>query len=137
MRGGGASLNDAALVSLVRQPLAYRRTDGAIVKLGDHIRLSVKIGEPVWARVNEDRLCTPDAIDLDSLAELKRHGSASQACWRRCSRPHPDMTALPRDTARRIGRPDWQAGWPRRLSVTVRGWSNSWLMRADPPFCTL
>jgi hypothetical protein len=72
--GGGASLNDAALVSLVRQALAYRRTDGAIVKLGDQIRLSVKIGEPVWARVNEETLCTPEAIDLDGLAELERHG---------------------------------------------------------------
>lgn len=72
--GDNASLNDAALVSLVRQALAYRRTDGAIVKLGDQIRLSVKIGEPVWARVNEETLCTPDAIDLDRLADLERHG---------------------------------------------------------------
>jgi hypothetical protein len=72
--GGDATLNDAALVSLVRQALAYRRTDGAIVKLGDQIRLSVKIGEPVWARVNEETLRTPDAIDLDGLAELERHG---------------------------------------------------------------
>ena len=72
--GDDASLDDAALVSLVRQALAYRRTDGAIVKLGEQIRLSVKIGEPVWARVNAERLCTPDAIDLDDLAELERHG---------------------------------------------------------------
>jgi hypothetical protein len=72
--GGEASLNDAALVSLVRQALAYRRTDGAIVKLGEHIRLSVKLGEPVWARVNDETLCTPDTIDLDGLAELERHG---------------------------------------------------------------
>ena len=69
-----ASLNDAALVSLVRQALAYRRTDGAMVKLDDRIRLSVKIGEPVWARVNEETLCTPDAIDLDWLAELEHLG---------------------------------------------------------------
>ena len=61
-------------MSLVRQALAYRRTDGAIIKLGDQIRLSVKIGEPVWARVNDETLCTPDAIDLDGLAELERHG---------------------------------------------------------------
>lgn len=72
--GGDASLNDAALVSLVRQALAYRRTSGAIVELGGQIRLSVKIGEPVWARVNEETLCTPEAIDLDGLAELERHG---------------------------------------------------------------
>jgi hypothetical protein len=48
--------------------------DGAIVKLGEHILLSVKIGEPIWARVNDERLCSPDAIDLDSLAEFERHG---------------------------------------------------------------
>jgi hypothetical protein len=72
--GGDASFNDAALVSLVRQALAYRRTDGAIIKLGEQIRLSVKIGEPVWARVNDELLCTRDAIDLDGLAELERRG---------------------------------------------------------------
>ena len=72
--GGAASLNDAALVSLVRQALAYRRTNGAIVELGEQIRLSVKIGEPVWARINEETLCTPEAIDLDGLAELERNG---------------------------------------------------------------
>lgn len=72
--GDDASLDDAALVSLVRQALAYRRADGAIVKLGEQIRLSVKIGEPVWARVNEERLCTPDAINLAELAELERRG---------------------------------------------------------------
>ena len=72
--GNDASLDNAALVSLVRQALAYRRTDGAIVKLGEQIRLSVKIGEPVWARVNEETMCTPDTIDLDDLAELERHG---------------------------------------------------------------
>ena len=74
MRGGGASLNDAALVSLVRQPLAYRRTNGAIVELSDQIRLSVKIGEPVWARINGETSCAPEAIDLDGLAELERNG---------------------------------------------------------------
>ena len=72
--GNDASLDNAALVSLVRQALAYRRTDGAIVKLGEQIRLSVKIGEPVWARVDEETMCTPEAIDLDGLAELERHG---------------------------------------------------------------
>ena len=72
--GGAASLNDAALVSLVRQALAYRRTNGVIVELGQQIRLSVKIGEPVWARINEETLCTPQAIDVDGLAELERNG---------------------------------------------------------------
>jgi hypothetical protein len=71
---GNASLNDAALVSLVRQALAYRRTNGAIVELGERIRLSVKLDEPVWARINGETLCTPGAIDLDGLAELERNG---------------------------------------------------------------
>ena len=61
-------------MSLVRQALAYRRTNGAIVELGEQIRLSVKIGEPVWARINEETLCTLEAIDLDGLAELERNG---------------------------------------------------------------
>ena len=74
MSGGHASLNDSALVSLVRQALAYRRTNGAIVELSDQIRLSVKIGEPVWARINGETSCTPEAIDLDGLAELERNG---------------------------------------------------------------
>ena len=72
--GGDASLDDAALVSLVRQALAYRKTDGAIVKLGEQIRLSVKIGEPIWARVNEETQCIPNAIDPTLWRELERHG---------------------------------------------------------------
>jgi hypothetical protein len=83
--GAEASPKDAALVSLVRQALAYRWTDGAIVKLSEQVRLSIKLGEPVRARANDETLCTPDAIDLDGLAELERHG-VSFACWCRCSR---------------------------------------------------
>ncbi len=71
---GHDALNDAALVSLVRQALAYRKRDGAIVKLGEQTRLSIKIGEPIWARIGEERLCTEDAIDLDDLEELERRG---------------------------------------------------------------
>lgn len=70
----GASLDDARVVSLVRQALAYRKTDGAIVELGEQTRLSVKLGEPVWARIDEQSLCTSDAVDLDDLAELERQG---------------------------------------------------------------
>jgi hypothetical protein len=61
-------------VSFVSQALAYRRTNGAIVELGERIHLSVKLGEPVWARINGETLCTPEAIDLDGLAELERNG---------------------------------------------------------------
>lgn len=62
MSGDDVSQDDAALVSIVRQAPAY----GAIVNLGEQTRLSVKIGEPIWARVNNESLCTPDAIDLDT-----------------------------------------------------------------------
>lgn len=72
--GDGASLDDAALVSLVRQALAYRRTDGAIVELDDNTRLSVKLGEPVRARVGDNMLCTSGALDMEDLAELERRG---------------------------------------------------------------
>jgi hypothetical protein len=72
--GNGASLDDARLVSLIRQALAYRRTDGAMVELDDGTRLSVKLGEPVWARVGDRTLRTPDTVDLDDLAELERRG---------------------------------------------------------------
>jgi hypothetical protein len=72
--GDETAIDDTALVSLVRQALAYRRTDGAIVKIGEHIRLSIKLGEPIWARNREQTLCTTHAISLDDLAELERHG---------------------------------------------------------------
>jgi hypothetical protein len=72
--GDEATLDDSQLVSLVRQALAYRKTDGAIVELGAKTRLSVKLGEPVWVRVGEQTLCTPNNVDLDDLAELERQG---------------------------------------------------------------
>ena len=62
------------MVSLVRQALTYRKTDGAIIELGERTRLSVKLGEPVWARIDEQTLCTPDEVDLDDLAELEQQG---------------------------------------------------------------
>jgi hypothetical protein len=72
--GDGALLNESRLVSLVRQALAYRKTDGAIIELGEQTRLSVKLGEPVWARTGEQTFCTPSDVDLDDLAELERQG---------------------------------------------------------------
>ncbi len=72
--GDGASLDDSRLVSLVRQALAYRKTDGAIVELSEQTRLSVKLGEPVWARVDQQTLCTSNNYKLEDLAELERQG---------------------------------------------------------------
>jgi hypothetical protein len=72
--GDGASLDEARLVSLVRQALAYRKTDGAIVEVGADVRLSVKLGDPVWARIGEDEFCTAGSLDLDDLADLEQQG---------------------------------------------------------------
>jgi hypothetical protein len=72
--GDGASLNEPRLVSLVRQARAYRKTKGAVILVGETIRLAVKLGEPIWAKSGEQTLCTLDTIDLDDLAELERQG---------------------------------------------------------------
>jgi hypothetical protein len=72
--GDDVSLDAPHLVSLVRQALAYRKTDGAILEVGDNARLSVKMGQPVWAKAGERILCTPDNINLDDLAALERQG---------------------------------------------------------------
>jgi hypothetical protein len=72
--GDGTSLDEPRLVSLVRQALAYRKTDGAVIEVGEETRLSVKLGEPVWARIEENEFCTPGSLDLDDLAELERQG---------------------------------------------------------------
>lgn len=58
----------------MRQALAYRKTDGAIIEVGDGTRLSVKAGQPVWAQAGAQTLCTPEKIDLDGLADLERQG---------------------------------------------------------------
>jgi hypothetical protein len=72
--GEDASLDDSRLVSLVRQALAYRKTDGAILEVGEQTRLSVKLGEPVRARTGQEIFSTATEVDLDDLAELERHG---------------------------------------------------------------
>jgi HKD family nuclease len=72
--GDRVSLEEPQLVSLVRQALAYRKTDGAILELGDQARLSVKLGDPIWARVGEQTFCTPGNVYLDDLADLERQG---------------------------------------------------------------
>jgi hypothetical protein len=72
--GDGASLDESRLVSLLRQALAYRKTDGAVIELGEQTRLSVKLGEPVWARVGDRTFRTPSDVDMEDLAELERQG---------------------------------------------------------------
>jgi len=72
--GDGAALNEPRLVSLVRQALAYRKTNEAVILVGETIRLAVKLGEPLWAKSGEQTLCTLDTFDLDDLAQLERQG---------------------------------------------------------------
>ena len=72
--GDGASLDDSRLLSLVRQALAYRKPDGAIIELEPETRLSVKLGDPVWARVGAETLCTASNVGLDDLADFERRG---------------------------------------------------------------
>ena len=72
--GDGASLDEPQLVSLVRQALAYRKTDGAVIEVGRISRLAVKLGEPVWAAAEDKTFCTPGAVELEDLAELVRQG---------------------------------------------------------------
>ena len=69
----GVTLDDARLVSLVRQALAYRRVKGAIIDVGG-ARLSVHLGDPIFAGVDGQTLETADSYDLSHLIDLERRG---------------------------------------------------------------
>lgn len=68
-----ATLEDAQLVALVRQGLAYRKVEGAVVELNGG-RLAVRLGEPVHALINGTVFESPLAIDEARLGELQRSG---------------------------------------------------------------
>jgi hypothetical protein len=68
-----ASLHDAQLVALVRQALAYRKTNATVVELKGG-RLAVCLGEPIYATVDGTSYASPSAIDGTYLAELERSG---------------------------------------------------------------
>lgn len=72
--GDGASLDAPQLVSLVRQALAYRRTDGAIVELGEKTRLVISLGRPALAVADGEHLSSHASLDLEDLANLERQG---------------------------------------------------------------
>jgi hypothetical protein len=72
--GDGAELSNPQLVSLVRQALDYRKSEGAVVELGDGIRLSVSLGNAVWVKDGDEMLCTEDKVTLETLGELERQG---------------------------------------------------------------
>ena len=69
----GTSSEDPRLVALVRQALAYRRVDGAVLEVGGD-RIAVKLGEPVYARIGEMSGEGAENMTLARLAELERSG---------------------------------------------------------------
>lgn len=68
-----ASLEDPQLVALVRQALAYRKVEGAVVEVNGG-RVAVSLGEPVYARINGAVLESSSVIDAGRLRELERSG---------------------------------------------------------------
>lgn len=69
----GATFADAALVSLVRQALDYRKAQGVAIKLPD-TRLSVYLGDPVYAMRNGVTYASREPVDADRLQSLERRG---------------------------------------------------------------
>jgi hypothetical protein len=71
----GATLGDAAVVSLVRQALDYRKARGVAIKLPD-ARLSVYLGERVYASRNGVAYASRELVDAERLISLERRGIA-------------------------------------------------------------
>jgi hypothetical protein len=69
----GATLAEAALVSLVRQALDYRKARGVAIKLPD-ARLSVYLGDPVYAIKNGATYASREPVDAGRLQSLERRG---------------------------------------------------------------
>jgi hypothetical protein len=69
----GATLADATLVSLVRQALDYRKARGVAIKLPD-ARLSVYLGDCVYASRNGLTYASRELVDAERLLEFERRG---------------------------------------------------------------
>src|SRR6266508_2595116 len=69
----GSDLDDPRIVSLVRQALAYRHVDGAVVELGP-ARLSVHLDDYAFARANGLDYQSREPITRQRLLELERQG---------------------------------------------------------------
>ncbi len=69
----GSDLDDPRIVSLVRQALAYRHVDGAVVELG-RARLSVHLDDHAFARANGLDYQSREPITRQRLVELERQG---------------------------------------------------------------
>jgi hypothetical protein len=71
----GATIADGTLVSLVRQALDYRKARGVAIKLPD-ARLSVYLGDPVYAIRNGVTYTSREPVDAERLMKLERRGIA-------------------------------------------------------------
>jgi hypothetical protein len=69
----GATIADTALVSLVRQALDYRKARGVAIKLPD-ARLSVCLGDPVYAIAHGNNYASSEPLDAGRLLKLERRG---------------------------------------------------------------
>jgi len=68
-----ATVDEPQLVPLVRQALAYRKVDGAVVELlGD--RIAIYLGEPIYARVRGVVYESVAPAGVARLAELQQNG---------------------------------------------------------------
>ncbi len=77
----GATIADAGLVSLVRQALDYRKSRGVTIKLPD-ARLSVYLGDPVYAMRNGVTYTSREPVDAERLMKLERRGIAFERILR-------------------------------------------------------
>lgn len=73
LTASGVSADDPRLVALVRQALAYRRVDGAVVEV-ENDRIAVKLGEPIHGRIGGISGDGLETMTLVRLAELERSG---------------------------------------------------------------
>lgn len=69
----GSNLDDPRIVSLVRQALAYRHVDGAIVELGP-ARLSVHLDDYAFAKANGLEFQSREPITRERLLKFERQG---------------------------------------------------------------
>jgi hypothetical protein len=69
----GSDLDDPRIVSLVRQALAYRRVDGAVVGLG-RARLSVHLDDHAFAKANGLVYQSRERITRERLLAFERQG---------------------------------------------------------------
>lgn len=68
-------LGDRRIVELVRRALAYRKTEGCVVQAGTN-RLSIRVGDRVFARIDEAVTESEDRVSAEGLADMTANGTA-------------------------------------------------------------